>query len=161
MLLNFHNPSCAYNHIYNLRKKSVSLLQSIFTSLVHPYLSTKSSLLSPLTLPSTTSAIFHLPIFVYNHPNNLHQKHFPNSAIYPIQAASRDRHCFNISILPHSMDSDNRAHDYWFLITKAQAKNWCIVCSSLWWRFYATGMANYPIHLLSYAQSIAYTSIPY
>ena len=24
-----------------------------------------------------TSAIFYLPIFAYNHPNNLHRKHFP------------------------------------------------------------------------------------
>ena len=64
MLLNFHSPSCAYNHIYNLRKKSVSLLQSIFTSLVHPYLSTKSSLLSPLTLPSTIPQQFFTSLFL-------------------------------------------------------------------------------------------------
>ena len=64
MLLNFYNPSCAYNHIYNLRKKSVSLLQSIFTSLVHPYLSTKSSLLSPLTLPSTIPQQFFTSLFL-------------------------------------------------------------------------------------------------
>ena len=28
-----------------------------------------------------TSAISHLPFFVYNHPNNLHQKYFPTSTI--------------------------------------------------------------------------------
>ena len=35
-----------------------------------------------LTIPTNTpflynSAIFHLPLFAYNHPNNLHQKYFP------------------------------------------------------------------------------------
>ena len=35
-----------------------------------------------LTIPTNTlflynSAIFHLPLFVYNHLNNLHQKYFP------------------------------------------------------------------------------------
>ena len=34
------------------------------------------------TIPTNTlflynSAIFHLPLFVYNHPNNLHQKYYP------------------------------------------------------------------------------------
>ena len=53
VLLHFHNPTCAYNQCYNLHQKTVPLLQSIFTSLFHPYLFTKSSLRSPLTLPSS------------------------------------------------------------------------------------------------------------
>ena len=49
MLLHFHNPTCACNQRYNLHQKSITLPQSIFTSLFHPYLFTKSSLQSPLT----------------------------------------------------------------------------------------------------------------
>ena len=48
--------------------KSVSLLQSIFTSLFHPCFSTKSSLQSPLTLLLYLSNV--------SPPNNLHQKIF-------------------------------------------------------------------------------------
>ena len=78
MLPHFHNPSFAYNHPYNLHQKSVLLLQSIFTSLFRPYLLKKSFLQSLTNTPFLyTSAIFHLPIFVYNHPNNIHQKYFP------------------------------------------------------------------------------------
>ena len=38
MLLHFRNPIYANNRTYNLHQKSVSLLQSIFTYLFHPYL---------------------------------------------------------------------------------------------------------------------------
>ena len=65
----------------NVHQKFVSLLQSILTyhstltcSQDNPYKPTNSPLLY-------TSAIFHLPIFTYNHPNNLHQNIFPTSAI--------------------------------------------------------------------------------
>ena len=44
---------CACNHPCNLGQKSFPLLQLIFTSLFSPYLSIKSSLQSPLTLPSS------------------------------------------------------------------------------------------------------------
>ena len=78
-----------------------------------------------LTIPTNTpfiynSAIFHLPLFAYNHRNNLHQKYFPCvKHSLPIKAASRKQgvmeycenwHCFNLSLLPQSMDSDSRAH---------------------------------------------------
>ena len=54
MLLHFHNPTCAYNQPYNLyNQKSVPLLQTIFNFLIHPYLFAKSSLQSPLRLPSS------------------------------------------------------------------------------------------------------------
>ena len=57
---------------------SVLLLQSIFTSLFRPYLLKKSFLQYLTNTPFLyTTAIFHLPIFVYNHPNNIHQKYFP------------------------------------------------------------------------------------
>ena len=75
-LLNFHNPSCAYNQRCNLYQKTVPLLKSVFTSLFHPYLFIKSSLQSPVKLPFYTSAIFHLPLFAYNNPSNLYQKLF-------------------------------------------------------------------------------------
>ena len=67
-----------------------------------------------------TSAIFYLLLFVYNHPNNLHQNIFPTSTISPFQVASRDQgagkseglYFFDLSILLQSMDSENRAHDH-------------------------------------------------
>ena len=53
----------------------------------------------------------------------------PISAIKPIQATSRDQgtrefyedwHKFNLSLLPQSKDSDNRAHNHWFPVTHVQ-----------------------------------------
>ena len=43
-LFHFHNPTCGYNHLYNLLQKSVPLLQSTFTLLYPPYFLTKSSI---------------------------------------------------------------------------------------------------------------------
>ena len=76
-----------------------------------------------------TSAILHLLIFAYNHPNNVHQKCFPYLSHLAISTASREQgarescedwHCFNISLLPQSMDSDSRAHNHLFLIAQVQ-----------------------------------------
>ena len=97
--------------------------------LIHKIILTISSI--PLWV--YTSAIFHLPIFAYSHPYNLHQNYFPTLAIYPIQTASRDQwsrdscddwQCFNsFNPLCQSMDRNTRAHNHWFLIA-----------SSLWWK---------------------------
>ena len=87
-----------------------------------------------LTIPTNifflyTSPMFDFPAFAYYHPNNIYQKFFPTAAISPIQVVSRDEgartscegwHCFDLSILPQNMDSDNRTHNHWFLIAQAQ-----------------------------------------
>ena len=54
VLLYYHNPNYAYNHLYNLHQKSVSPLQSSLRTL----------------------------IFAYNHFNNLHQKYFSLSQAF-------------------------------------------------------------------------------
>ena len=61
----FHYPTCAYNHPFNLHQKIVSPLQLIFTSLFHPYLFTKSSSQSPLTLPSSIPQQFFISVFLH------------------------------------------------------------------------------------------------
>ena len=53
-----------------------------FSQFLHPYSTLTFSQNHPYNPLANTpclyiSAIFHLPIFVYNHPNNLHQKYFP------------------------------------------------------------------------------------
>ena len=79
VLLHFHNPSCGYNQRCSLYQETVLLLQSIFTSLFYPYLFTKLSLQSTLTLSSYITQLFFisLSLFAYNYPKNLHQKYFP------------------------------------------------------------------------------------
>ena len=64
VLLHFHSPDYAYNHLYNLHQKSVSLLESIFISLFFPYLFTKSSLQSSLTFPSSIPQQFCISSFL-------------------------------------------------------------------------------------------------
>ena len=58
MLFHFYNPTFTYNHPCNFHQKFVPLLKSIFTSLFHHYLFTKSSLQSPLT--------YSLPLYLSN-----------------------------------------------------------------------------------------------
>ena len=52
VLLHFDSPSCGYNQRCNLHQETAVLLHLSFSSIFHPYLFTKSSLQSPLTLPS-------------------------------------------------------------------------------------------------------------
>ena len=90
MLLHFHNPSCGYNQRCNLYQETVPLLQSIFTSLFHPYLFAKSSLQSPLTLPFYIAEQLFTSLFLRTTIPAIYTKNiFPTSNSLPIQAASR------------------------------------------------------------------------
>ena len=92
VLLHFHNPTCAYNHLYNLHQKSAPLLQATFTSLFLPYFLTKSSLQSPVIFPSTIPQQFFTSIFFrITIPSVYIKNNFPISAIQPIQVASMDQ----------------------------------------------------------------------
>ena len=64
VFFHFHNPTCAYNHPYNLHQRSVTPLQLFFTYLFGPYLLIKSSLQSPLTLPFSTPQLFFTSLFL-------------------------------------------------------------------------------------------------
>ena len=162
VLLHFHNFVRAYRHPYNLQQKSVPLLQSIFTSLFHPYLYQKSFLKSPLTLPSS------IPQQFFTSQQSTTKNIFHTSAIYPIQAESRnqgtresckDWHSFNFVLLPQSMDSDNRAHNYLFLIVLARKIGLLqVVVSDV---DACNWNSNHPVHPVSYPQPITITSIPY
>ena len=74
-----------------------------------------------------TSAISHLLIFAYNHPNKLHQKHFPylnhfantdqETRNQKARKSFEDWHCFNLSLL-QGIDSESRAENHWFFIAQ-------------------------------------------
>ena len=64
MLLNYRNHTCVYNHLFHLHQESVPLVQSTFTSLFHPYLFTKLSSQSPVTLPSSIPQKFFISLFL-------------------------------------------------------------------------------------------------
>ena len=111
-----------------LRTFKIGQLQSIFTSISHPYLFTKSL---RLTLPSSISQQFFTFFFFFRStiPTIYTKNIFPTWTIEPIQAALRDQrasescenwHCFKLFLLPQSMDSDNRAHNHGHLVTQAQ-----------------------------------------
>ena len=89
VLVYFHNPTCACSQRYNLDQNIAPLLQSILTSLFHPYLLTKSSLQSPLTLPSSIPQQFFTFLFLHKTISRIYTKNiFPT--ISTIQAVSRD-----------------------------------------------------------------------
>ena len=79
-----------------------------------------------------TSAILHLLIFAYSHLNSLHQnislpRPFSQFRLWDRKSCDQgDRkscenwHCFNLFLLPQSMDSDSGAHNHWFLIAHTQ-----------------------------------------
>ena len=158
VLLQFHKPSCGYNQRCNPYQKTVPLLQSVSTSLFHPYLFTKSSLQSSLTLCSYITQQFFTSLSLRTTIPTIYTKNiFPTSKIFPIQAAWSDQgareycedwHCFNLSILPQSMDSDSRAYSQSLILYRSDSLNWFIA-----------GVANHPIHVLSYPQPIFITSI--
>ena len=122
VVFHFHNPACSHSHPYNLHQKSKPLLQLLFTSLFLPYLFIKSSLQSPLTLPSSILQQFSTSLFSRTVIPTIYIKSiFPTSDIQPIQTVSRDQlerescedsHYFDLSLLPQSIDRDNRAHSH-------------------------------------------------
>ena len=87
-----------------------------------------------LTMPNKTPffyspALFHLSIFAYSDPYNLHQKYFhylsylANSGCVKgpiIRKSCEYWHCFNFCLYPQSIDRGHKSHDHWFLIAKAQ-----------------------------------------
>ena len=129
MLLHFCNQYCRYNQRCNLYKETVSLLQLIFTSLFHPNLFKKSCL---QTLPSYITQQFFTSLFSRTTIPTIYSKNiFPTSNILSIQAVSRDQgvmeycenwHCFNLSLLPQSMDSHSRAHSQSLILYPSESK---------------------------------------
>ena len=107
--------------------KNPFLFFSQFSPPIPPLLVQKIILTIPTNITFLyTSAIFCLPLFAYNHPNNLHQKHFPylnhlDCVKGPgVRECCEDWHCFNLSLLAQSMGSDNRAHNHWFFVAQTQ-----------------------------------------
>ena len=129
---------------------------------IPPLLVPKSFLKSPLTLPSS------IPQQFFTSQQSTTKNIFPTSAIYPIQAVSRnqgtresckDWHSFNFVLLPQSMDSDDRAHNYLFLIVLARKIGLLqVVVSDV---DACNWNSNHPVHPVSYPQPITITSIPY
>ena len=145
-------------------RKLIPLLQSTLASLFHPYLITKLSLLSPLTLT------LHLSRF--SPPSNLNQKIFslpqPFSQ-FRLHQGDRESgslvktyHCFNLSFFfsffrVQAVITGLTITD--FLSFRLRKLMYCRQWSLM--KILAVGMENHPIHLLSYPQPIVITSIPY
>ena len=90
VLFHFHSPFSGYNQRCNLYQQTVPFLQSISTSLFHPYLFIKSSLQSPLILLSYITQEFFTSFFLRKIIPTIYNKNiFPIWNILPIQAASR------------------------------------------------------------------------
>ena len=111
VFLRFHNPTCAYNQRYNLHEKSVLLLPSIFTSLFHPYLFTKSSLQSLLTLPFSIPQQFFTSLFLRRTMSTIYTKN-----IFPTSTNPREQG--NGSLLsPDTVLISPFFHKVWIVIT--------------------------------------------
>ena len=113
-----------------------------------------------LTIPTSipflcTSAIFHLPLFAYNHPA------ISTKNISLNQLFRQFRLCPGASGLASVLRTDTVLISSFFLqvwtvITRL------IITDSLSLRYWCiTGVANHPIHFLSYPQAIAITPRPY
>ena len=82
VLLHYHNPTCVYNHPFNLHQESGPLFRWTFASLFHPYLLTKLFLQSPVTLPSSIPQQFFTSLFLRTIIPTIYTKNvFPTSAI--------------------------------------------------------------------------------
>ena len=95
-----------------------------------------------LTISTNAPFLYTSSIFAYlflrkTIPTIYTKNIFPTLVIYPIQTASRDHgakesckdwHCFNLSFLPQSIDSDSRADN---IPCGSGSENWCIASGSL------------------------------
>ena len=111
-----------YTTTHAISNKNPFLCFSQFSPQNHPYNPTNTSFLH-------TSVILHLLIFLYNLPNNLHQKYFPTQPLsqFRLRQETTKLGCLVRTdtvlisqILVQSMDSENRAHNYWLLIAQFQ-----------------------------------------
>ena len=138
----------------NLHQKSVYLLQSIFTSLLHPYLFTKSSLQSRPTALSSIPWQFLTSLFLtvivptictknISLPQPFSQFRLREGNRESCRESCEDWHCFNLSLLPQSMDSDI-SHTITNSLLLRLRELVCCRCG-----------------LLSYPTPIAITSVPY
>ena len=145
MLISLQNGKCSLiftTYLVNTTKAAiVNKKQFLFFSqfsrpLFHPYLFSKSSLQSTLTLPSYITQQFFTSLFLRANIPTIYTKNiFPTSNIFPIQAASRDQglrescedwQCFNLSVFSQSMDSDKRAYSQSLILYRSDSKNWYI-----------------------------------
>ena len=108
------------------------------STLVNFHLPIPPLLFSKITLTTATNtsfiyaaAIFHLPIFAYNDPSNLHQKYFPNLSNLANSHCVKGQKSYGVSISPLFLK-------VWTVITGltltpscSGSKNWCIARSSL------------------------------
>ena len=131
----FHHLTCSCNHPPTIPTNNSLLYFSQFwpsyfiSLLVHkiiPTISTNTPFLYILTF-------FCLPIFVYSHPSNPHQKFFlllqPFSQFRLFQGMT----LLNISMFTWSLDRNRSADNHWFPIF-SDKENWCSTGSCLWWR---------------------------
>lgn len=99
---------------------------SLLVHKIIPTISTNTPFLYILTF-------FCLPIFVYSHPSNPHQKFFlllqPFSQFRLFQGMT----LLNISLFTWSLDRNRSADNHWFPIF-SDKENWCSTGSCLWWR---------------------------
>ena len=106
--------------------KNSSSLQSNFISLFHPYFLTSSSLQFSLTLPylsNSSSPSFCVQPTI---PAIFNKNIFSTSANYPEAMEScEERHCFNLFLRSESINSDNEAHNQWFLLLRLKKLVYC------------------------------------
>ena len=83
MLNSLQNGSCSFILAHTTNAKTSTKKQFLyFSQFLHPYSTLTFSQNHPCNPLTNTpclyiSSIFHPPIFMYDHPNNLHQKYFP------------------------------------------------------------------------------------
>ena len=83
VILHIHEPTWAYNHPFNLHQISIPLLQSIFTSLFHTYLFTKSSWKPLLVLPSSMPQQFLISLFLRTTIPKIYTKNIFSTSTFP------------------------------------------------------------------------------
>ena len=146
MLLHFYSFTCAYNHLHQpleflpeiLSSTSVNLQLLIFLLRVQKII---------LTIPTNTpflytSGIFHVPFLRTTIPTIYAKNVISTSAIWPVQAASRDQWAKESCEIGYYLTSHFFLKQ-WVVITGGTQTlipypsgliDWCISGSSLWWR---------------------------
>ena len=89
-------------HFYNLHQNSVPLPTLVnFHLPIPPLLFNKIILTTSTNTPFIyATAIFHLAIFGYNHPSNLHQKYFPYHSNLANSNCVKEQESYEVLISP-------------------------------------------------------------
>ena len=125
-IFHFPAPWLSYNHLYNTHQ-----IPFFTVTISHLQFHLTICLTIPSILPMLPSS--HLSTCLCSYSTVLPKIVFPTAVFQPIQAATKNQwvrnyceewHCFNLFLLPWSINRNKSTHNYWSHIAQANEDMW-------------------------------------